>query len=72
MEKIKLEMNFKDVEGKNFRLSVDEPKADLDPNSIKEVCDLILQEKVFRTERGYLQKLAEVNKVTTTTEEIVF
>lgn len=69
-EKVKLELNFKDSNGKNFKLTVDNPIEELTKENIEPVCNTIIEKDVFENKGASLLSIGKVEKVMTTTEEI--
>ena len=52
MDKSKLEMEFKDEEGKKFSLTIDEPREDVTEVEIKAIMDDVIQKNIFHTVAG--------------------
>ncbi len=70
MIRTKLQMDFKDQLGKNFRLSVDEPREDLSNEEVKEFMEFIIEKDAFDSKGFSLSTIAKAQKVTTEVEEI--
>lgn len=66
MEKTKLEMEFLDVVGKKFVVSLDEPRADLTPLEVGEAMNTILTHNVFESSAGDLEIVNDARIITTT------
>ena len=72
MEKTRLEMDFLDEGGKRFRISLDDPKEDLDGEQIENVMQNVLSHNIFLSNDGDLVGLDIARIITTTVEEIKF
>lgn len=71
MEKTqKLEMLFKDSEGSNSKISVDDPKSDLTEETVKNAMTEIIAADVFKTNNGDLKLVVGASIVTTTEDEL--
>lgn len=70
MNKLKLEMEFKDQEGKRFNLNLDEPKDDLTGPDIRIVMDSIVEKNIFQTIGGNVEVPVGARIVTTTIKEL--
>lgn len=68
--KTKLELNFLDGINKNFKITVDNPKDDLEASEIKLVGEDIIENDIFESNSTSLSKLGKVNKIITQKEEI--
>ncbi len=66
----RLEMDFSNTDGSNFRLTVEDPKADLDGPVVKEAMNSIIQKDIFETKGFGLEKIKEARIVTITKENI--
>lgn len=66
MEKTKLEMEFLDVVGKKFVVSLDEPRTDLTPLEVGEAMNTILTHNVFESSAGDLEIVNDARIITTT------
>lgn len=70
MNKLKLEMEFKDEAGKKFNLSLDNPKEDLTGPEIRIVMDDIVEKNIFYTKEGDIAEPVGARVITTTVEEM--
>lgn len=70
MEKTKLEMEFIDESNKKFVLSIDEPRADLDSEEVKEAMEAILGANVFISSNSDIVSLSEARIVSTTVSKL--
>jgi hypothetical protein len=66
----KLEMVFKDSEGSNSKISVDDPKPDLTEETVKNAMTEIIASDVFETNNGDLKLVVGASIVTTTEDEV--
>ena len=72
MERLsRLQMDFKNTAGKNARLTVDQPKADLTPEVVHAAMEGILAQDVFSSKSGDLASIVGAQIVTTTTQELI-
>ena len=72
MERLsRLQMDFKNTAGKNARLTVDQPKADLTPEVVHVAMEGILAQDVFTSKSGDLASIVGAQIVTTTTQELI-
>lgn len=67
--KSKLLMTFKDSQDKKVSISVDDPKADLTEEEIKNTMELIVEKDVFSPKGGKLEAVLEAKVVETNTTE---
>lgn len=72
MENSKLEMEFLDSEGKKFRLTIDEPRADITGEEIKTVMENIVARDIFFSNSGDLVLANAARIITTTVQEMEF
>ena len=72
MEKKKLEMDFLDEMNKRFRLSIDDPKDDLDIIQVEVAMDEILASNIFISNGTDLVSHDAARIVTTVVEEMEF
>lgn len=72
MEKTRLEMDFLDEDGKRFRISLNDPKEDLDRVQIENAMNSVIEHNIFDSNDGDLVALDAARIVTTTSEEIDF
>lgn len=70
MNKSKLEMEFKDEEGKKFSLTLDEPREDITTEEIRTVMDDIVARSIFNAAGGDVVLPVGARVITTTTEEL--
>ncbi len=70
MNKSKLEMEFKDAEGKKFSLSIDEPREDITEEEIRTAMDDIVAKNIFYTTGGDIVAPVGARVITTTVEEL--
>jgi hypothetical protein len=68
--KSKLEMEFKDVEGKKFGISLEDPKEDLNEMEVKEAMNQVINKNIFATKAGDIVEAVGARLVTTTVEEL--
>lgn len=71
MIKSKLEMEFKDIAGKKFSLSLESPREDLTEIDIKEAMDEVVNKNIFSTKEGDIVETVGARIVTTEIEEIM-
>ena len=72
MEKRKLEMDFIDGMNKKFRLSLDNPKEDLDTIQVEGAMDEILANNIFVSNGVDLVSFDAARVITTVVEEMEF
>ena len=70
MIKTKLEMEFRDVQGKKFGLSLDEPREDLTEMEVKTAMEEVVTKNIFATNGGDIVETVGAKLVTTTVEEL--
>lgn len=72
METVKLEMNFQDALEKTFRLSIEDPKADLNETQIQEAMSNIITNNIFDSKGEDLVTMKGARLITTSIEEMEF
>ena len=72
MDKKKLEMDFIDGMNKRFRLSLDNPKEDLDAFQLEAAMDEILANNIFVSNGVDLVSFDAARVITTSVEEMEF
>ena len=72
MEKRKLEIDFIDGMNKRFRLSLDNPKEDLDIIQVETAMDEILANNIFISNGADLVNFDAARVITTVVEEMEF
>lgn len=72
MDRVRLEMNFLDEMNKKFKVSVDEPKDDLENTQIKAAMEGILKHGIFLPNGVGLTNLDGARFVKTRIEDIEF
>mgnify|MGYP000999507045 CR=1 FL=1 len=70
MIKTRLEMEFKDIEGKKFSISLDDPREDLTEIEVKTAMDQVVDKNIFFTKEGDVVETVGARIVTTTVEEL--
>lgn len=70
MNKSKLEMEFKNVEGKKFSLTIDDPREDVTEEEIRTAMDDIIARNIFYTTGGDVVTPVAARVITTTVEEL--
>lgn len=70
MEQV-LEMVFKTGMGRSYRLSLDAPRANIDPAEVEAAMELIISKDIFNLEGG-LVAIEGASIITTQEEQIVF
>ncbi len=70
MIKTKLEMEFKDIEGKKFGLSLEEPREDLTETEVKTAMEEVITRNIFATNAGDIVEAVGAKLITTTVEEL--
>ncbi len=65
MIKTKLEMGFKDEMGKNYNISIDEAKDDLEPEDVKTTMNMIVEKDAFRNNDDKLIKAKSARLIKT-------
>mgnify|MGYP001010807017 CR=1 FL=1 len=69
--KSKLEMEFKDVAGKKFNLSLDEPKDNLTESDIRTAMEEVVNRNIFSTKEGDIVETVKARVIKTEIEEII-
>lgn len=69
MEKKRLELDFKNEDGSNVKVAVDNPKSDLTEEIVKTAMKSIIEKDIFQTTGGSLKLVAGASIVTTTEAE---
>ena len=69
MYKTRLEMGFKDIAGKNFKVSIENPRENLENEDVKKTMDLLLEKDVFRNKNRSLESIENARIVKTEIEE---
>lgn len=69
--KSKLEMEFKDVAGKKFNLSLDEPKDNLTESDIRTAMEEVVNRNIFATKEGDIVETVKARVIKTEIEEIM-
>lgn len=72
MDTVKLEMNFRDALDKNFRLSIEDPKEELDETQIEETMTNIITQNIFDSNGVDLITAKGARLITTNIEEMEF
>ena len=72
MEKKKLEMDFIDGMNKRFRLSLDNPREDLDTIQVEGAMDEILANNIFISNGSDLVSFDAARVITTVVDEMEF
>lgn len=72
METVKLEMNFADALEKLFKLSIEDPKADLDEAQIQEAMGDIITNNIFDSKGVDLVTARGARLITTNIDEMEF
>lgn len=72
MENKKLEMDFIDELNKRFRLSIDDPKEDLETIQVEAAMDEILSHNIFTSNGVDLVSYNAARVITTVVEEMEF
>lgn len=67
----RLEMVFKNDAGKNARVSVTDPREDLDPAEIQTAMDTIVAKNIFKTSGGDIVEAVSARLVTRDVVEIL-
>lgn len=67
----KLELVFRNREGKTTRISIDNPKEPVDPQAVEDVMDAILSADLFSHGSGLVEKI-EARIVGRSVEQIEF
>lgn len=70
MERSRLEMEFRNIVGKKFSLSLDEPREGLTSEEVREVMDSIVDKNIFFTEEGDIAEAVGARIVVTRVEEL--
>jgi len=66
-----LEMTFQNAAGKNARISVADPRDDVDAAEVQAVMDTILARNIFNTSGGDMVKVVSATVVTRDVEVIL-
>lgn len=69
MNKTRLEMAFKDTDGKNFRIFLDNPRGDLEDTEVKEAMDVVIESDIFRNKNKSLETIESARVVRIEIEE---
>ena len=72
METVKLEMNFGDALEKVFKLSIEDPRADLDQVQIQEAMSNIISSNIFDSKGADLVAVNGARIITTSINEMEF
>ncbi|HLR21778.1 MAG TPA: DUF2922 domain-containing protein [Tissierellaceae bacterium] len=72
MDRIRLELGFVDNSNKKFRISVDDPKKDLDREAIETAMNDLIEHNVFTSNGEDLKELDGARIITTSVEEMEF
>lgn len=72
MESVKLELSFQDGADKTFKLSIEDPKDDLDEIQIQEAMTNIIDSNIFDSKGEDLMDSKGARIITTSIEELVF
>ncbi|HHY83786.1 MAG TPA: DUF2922 domain-containing protein [Clostridiales bacterium] len=67
----RLEMIFKTGAGRKFRLTLDNPRPDLDPSEIQAAMNLIISKNLFAVD-GDVTEIDSAHIITTQTEPVEF
>lgn len=70
MDKTKLEMDFLDASNKNYRMSIEAPRADLTATEVSDAMGVIVSAGVFKSTNGDLVGAVGARVVTTTVSEL--
>ena len=70
MIKTKLEMEFKDIQGKKSGLSIEDPRKNLTEIEVKTAMEEIITRNIFATNAGDIVEAVGAKLVTTTVEEL--
>jgi predicted DNA-binding protein (UPF0251 family) len=70
MDKVILEMTFKNAADSKVNISVDNPREDLTEAEIKTTMDLIVAKNLFNTTGGDIVQTVGARRVTTTVQEL--
>jgi hypothetical protein len=70
MVKTKLEMDFLDDQNKNYRISINEPRADITDMEVFAAMDTLLGAGIFQSRNGDLVEKVGARVVTTTVDEM--
>ena len=64
-------MEFKDVAGKKFNLSLDEPKDNLTESDIRTAMEEVVNRNIFSTKEGDIVETVKARVIKTEIEEII-
>jgi len=64
-------MTFKTGQGRSFRITLDDPRTDIDSADVQAVMELILAKDIFNVEGG-LVEIEGASIITTQENQIVF
>lgn len=70
MIKVKLEMDFTDALNKNYRISLNNPRADLTDSQVFDAMDEIVTANAFKSNNGDLVAREAARIITTSVEEL--
>jgi len=70
MDKVRLEMDFLDIDGKRFRLSIEDPKEDIDGIQVETAMEDIIEHNIFESNEGDLSDIDRARIVTTSIQEL--
>lgn len=70
MDKVILEMTFKNAADSKVNISLDNPREDLTEAEIKTTMDLIVAKNLFNTTGGDIVQTVGARRVTTTVQEL--
>lgn len=72
METVKLEMNFQDALEKTFKLSIEDPRADMDESEIQDAMSNIITNNIFDSKGVDLANAKSARFITTSIDEMIF
>ncbi|MBC8587516.1 DUF2922 domain-containing protein [Paratissierella segnis] len=72
MDKVKLEMNFLNVANKIVKISIDDPKEDLNNAEVEDAMDNIVALNIFDSKEGDLVGVSGARVIRTSVSDIEF
>ena len=72
MDKVKLEMNFLNVANKIVKISIDDPKEDLNNAEVEDAMDNIVALNIFDSKEGDLVGISGARVIRTSVSDIEF
>lgn len=72
MDRVRLELGFIDNDSKKFRISVDDPKDDLDREDLETAMNSLVEHNIFNSNGEDLVEIDRARIITTSIQQIEF